>query len=78
MIKYRRFAQTTFKEFDSFSWNTTVSEFLKKYPSAKETTDTDEKERTFQRSTDSVIKVYRFFNDKLYWGGEPYMKLETE
>lgn len=80
MIKYRRFAQTTFKEFDSFSWNTTVSEFLKKYPSAKETTDTDEKERTFQRSTDSVIKVYRFFNDKLYWGRTVYEdpELETE
>lgn len=80
VIKYRRFAQTTFKEFDSFSWNTTVSEFLKKYPSANETTDTDEKERTFQRSTDSVIKVYRFFNDKLYWGRTVYEdpELETE
>lgn len=38
------------------------------------------KERTFQRSTDSVIKVYRFFNDKLYWGRTVYEdpELETE
>ncbi len=29
------FAQTTFEGFDGFPWNTNVSEFLKKYPSAR-------------------------------------------
>ena len=77
------FAQTPFEGFDGFPWNTNVSEFLKKYPSAKETTDTDEierNERTFQRSTNSVIRVYRFFDNKLYWGRTVYEdpELETE
>ena len=39
------FAQTPFEGFDGFPWNTNVSEFLKKYPSAIETTDTDAIER---------------------------------
>ena len=77
------FAQTPFEGFDGFPWNTNVSEFLKKYPSAKETTDTDEierNERTFQRSTNSVIRVYKFFDNKLYWGRTVYEdpELETE
>ncbi len=77
------FAQTTFEGFDGFPWNTNVSEFLKKYPSAKETTGTNQierNERTFQRNTDSVIRVYRFFDNKLYWGRTVYEDpaLETE
>ena len=61
--------------FDGFSWNTTVSEFLKKYPSVKETTaseDFDRNERVFQRDANTVIRVYRFFDDKLYWGRTVY------
>ena len=68
-------AQTNSEGFDGFSWNTTISEFLNKYPSSKETTGKNEEERnerTFQRSTDSVIRVYRFFDNKLYWGRTVY------
>lgn len=47
----------------------------KKYPSSSEITDSDDKlrnERTFMRETETVIRVYRFYNNKLYWGRTIY------
>ena len=77
------YAQNNFEGFDGFPWNTTVSEFLKKFPEAKDSTDSDDKERNervFQRSSSTVIRVYRFYGDKLYWGRTVYQDpdLETE
>lgn len=68
-------AEVLFEGYDGFKWDTTVTEFQKKYPSASEITDSEDKarnERAFKRETDTITRVYRFYNNKLYWGRTIY------
>ena len=64
------YAQNNFEGFDGFPWNTTVSEFLKKFPEAKDSTDSDDKERNervFQRS------LLQFLCDRICLQTKPYL-----
>lgn len=65
-----------FEGYDNLPWGTSVEIFKQKNPTATEETqssDDSENQRLFYKETDSITRVYRFYDNKLYWGRTVYV-----
>ena len=64
-----------FEGYDGLPWGTTVEAFKEKYHSAIDITDEKDKltkENVFMRNDEAVVRIYRFYNNSLYWGRTQY------
>lgn len=57
--------------YDGLTWGTTLEEFKKLNPDAFEQSSEEDNirnERLFFKEGKTVTRIYRFFDNKLYWG----------
>lgn len=61
--------------YDGLTWGTTLEEFKKLNPDAFEQSSEEDNirnERLFFKEGKTVTRIYRFFDNKLYWGRTAY------
>lgn len=77
VISYTISAQSEiFEGYNGIPWGTTINEFFITVPLYKEITTESDKlynERIFKQETNSITRLYKFFDGKLYWGRTAYL-----